>query len=309
MPPTMAVVNPASRIASPKASSGPISPWKWPGASSQPSRSAIVAWTSGSLDQRLVSRSNSRSAQRSPCGRAPRAPRARAAGPDRRRRWPRSRRYLLRSRLAGLGRLDRQDLVQSAAVARLAREACREERQGALERRLGPITREPRVRTFMSSCSTPWWAEYVSWQTAARTPRILFAATDAPTPEPQIEDAPLGLAVADRPAEPLGEVGVVVRRVRAVAAEVDELVAEVRRGEPARASSVLERRSGVIGGERDAHRLRPAGQCRARRRRRGRGPDRPAAGRPAGGRVDRRDRGRGARRARPAGRRRRRDRR
>jgi hypothetical protein len=23
----------------------------------------------------------------------------------------------------------------------------------------GPITREPRVRTFMSSCSTPWWAE------------------------------------------------------------------------------------------------------------------------------------------------------
>ena len=29
----------------------------------------------------------------------------------------------------------------------------------------------------MSSCSTPWWAEYVSWQTAVRTPRILFAAT------------------------------------------------------------------------------------------------------------------------------------
>src|SRR5579862_1562069 len=49
-----------------------------------------------------------------------------------------------------------------------------------------PMTREPRVRTFMSSCSTPWWAEYVSWQTAARTPRILFAATEAPTPDPQI---------------------------------------------------------------------------------------------------------------------------
>ena len=38
----------------------------------------------------------------------------------------------------------------------------------------------------MSSCSTPWWAEYVSWQTAARTPRILLAATEAPTPRPQM---------------------------------------------------------------------------------------------------------------------------
>ena len=38
----------------------------------------------------------------------------------------------------------------------------------------------------MSSCSTPWWAEYVSWQTAERMPRILLAATLAPTPEPQI---------------------------------------------------------------------------------------------------------------------------
>src|SRR6185503_6348564 len=46
-----------------------------------------------------------------------------------------------------------------------------------------PMTRAPRVSTFMSSCSTPWWAEYVSWQTAERTPRILFAATLAPTPE------------------------------------------------------------------------------------------------------------------------------
>ncbi len=38
----------------------------------------------------------------------------------------------------------------------------------------------------MSSCSTPWCAEYVSWHTPARMPRILFAATHAPTPLPQI---------------------------------------------------------------------------------------------------------------------------
>ena len=84
----------------------------------------------------------------------------------------------------------------------------------------------------MSSCSTPWWAEYVSWQTAARMPRILFAATRAPTPEPQIRIAAVGLAVADRVAEARGEVRVVVGRVRAVAAEVDQLVAEPGRVEP-----------------------------------------------------------------------------
>jgi hypothetical protein len=37
----------------------------------------------------------------------------------------------------------------------------------------------------MLSCSTPWWAEYTSWQIAARIPASLQAATDAPTPEPQ----------------------------------------------------------------------------------------------------------------------------
>ena len=37
----------------------------------------------------------------------------------------------------------------------------------------------------MSSCSTPWCAEYASWQIAARIPASLQAATEAPTPEPQ----------------------------------------------------------------------------------------------------------------------------
>ena len=37
----------------------------------------------------------------------------------------------------------------------------------------------------MSSCSTPWCAEYASWQIAARMPGILQAAIEAPTPDPQ----------------------------------------------------------------------------------------------------------------------------
>ena len=53
----------------------------------------------------------------------------------------------------------------------------------------GPTTSEPRQSTFMSSCSTPWWAEYASWQIAARTPVSLQAATDAPTPEPHTRTA------------------------------------------------------------------------------------------------------------------------
>jgi hypothetical protein len=48
------------------------------------------------------------------------------------------------------------------------------------------MIRAPSVSTFMSSCSTPWWAEYVSWQTDDRTPRILVAAIEAPTPDPQM---------------------------------------------------------------------------------------------------------------------------
>jgi hypothetical protein len=48
-----------------------------------------------------------------------------------------------------------------------------------------PMTRPPRHSTLRLSCSTPWCAEYVSWAIAARMPRTLFAATEAPIPEPQ----------------------------------------------------------------------------------------------------------------------------
>ena len=199
MPPTTAVVNPASRIASPNASSAAICVAKWTGASSQPSRSAIVAWTAGSLDQRLVSRSNRplRPALRVPAA-LHEPPRARAAGADRRRRMASVTSMPPGSGSDGSSAVsDRQDLVQSSPMARLAVKRAARNARAHSNASSGPITREPRVRTFMSSCSTPWWAEYVSWQTAARTPRILFAATDAPTPEPQMRMPALGRAVAD----------------------------------------------------------------------------------------------------------------
>ena len=68
------------------------------------------------------------------------------------------------------------------------------------------------------------------------------------------QHAPLDLTVAHRVAEPLGEVRVVVVRVRAVAAEVLHVMTQAGRLEPAQ-QRVLERRTGVIGGEGDPHQL------------------------------------------------------
>ena len=127
----------------------------------------------------------------------------------------------------------------------------------------------------------------MSWQTAERMPRSLFAATEAPTPEPQmrIRGRP---AVLDRPAEPLGVVRVVVVGVRAVAAEVDQLVVRAGAREPLE-ELVLERGTGVVGGERDAHRAAAVSFVPARRRRRGRASGREVeAGRLVAG-VDGRD--------------------
>ena len=47
------------------------------------------------------------------------------------------------------------------------------------------MTRPPMQSTFMSSSSTPWWAEKLSCTSAARTPGTLLAAMHAPTPLPQ----------------------------------------------------------------------------------------------------------------------------
>ena len=63
-------------------------------------------------------------------------------------------------------------------------------------------------------------------------PRILLAATLRADAGAADEDAAIGLAALDRHAEPLREVRVVVGRVGAVAAEVDEVVARGRAPEP-----------------------------------------------------------------------------
>ncbi len=65
IPATTAARNPASRMPSPKPSRAGACSTKPVGLSSQPSRVAIRAWTAGSADHRLVSRSWSRSTQRS----------------------------------------------------------------------------------------------------------------------------------------------------------------------------------------------------------------------------------------------------
>ena len=104
----------------------------------------------------------------------------------------------------------------------------------------------------MSSCSTPWWAEYVSWQTAERRPRILLIATLAPDARPADEDAAVRLASLDGEPEPLREVGVVVARIGPVAAEVDQVVAETGGVQPSQ-QLVLEPGTGVVGSEGDAH--------------------------------------------------------
>src|SRR5258708_2072396 len=48
-----------------------------------------------------------------------------------------------------------------------------------------PMTRSPSVSRFRPTCSTPSRADHSLSTTAARTPGILFAATEGPMPEPQ----------------------------------------------------------------------------------------------------------------------------
>ena len=147
MPMTTAVSKPASRIASPKPSSAAICSAKWSGASSQPSRSAMAASTS-----RIV-RPERRVAVEQPLGPALVAGALdalvgrRELGPEAQSEArPRGRSSVMApgtSCVAGRSpgrrpRLDREDLVEPAAVAGLAAEPCAEERQRALERRLDP---------------------------------------------------------------------------------------------------------------------------------------------------------------------------
>ena len=87
-----------------------------------------------------------------------------------------------------------------------------------------PMMRAPSTSTFMSSCSTPWCAEYVSWQIPARIPGILFAATQTPTPRAANQNSPRRHARLDRLAYLLGKVGIVIPGIALVRSQVDYFV-------------------------------------------------------------------------------------
>ena len=142
----------------------------------------------------------------------------------------------VRERLAGRLGLDGQHLPsrrswRGSPVKVAPRKATAHSKAGS-----GPMTRAPSVRTFMSSCSTPWCAEYVSWQTAAPDAAHLVGRHGRADPRSADEDPAIGVARVDRLAEPPREVRVVVVRVGAVAAEVDQVVAEAGRGRGGRAA-------------------------------------------------------------------------
>ena len=89
-----------------------------------------------------------------------------------------------------------------------------------------PTTSVPRQSTFMSSCSTPWCAEYVSWQIAARMPRELAGRDRRADARAADEHAALGVAGADRVADLLRLVWVIDPHAVVVRAEVVDFMAQ-----------------------------------------------------------------------------------
>ena len=102
----------------------------------------------------------------------------------------------------------------------------------------------------MSSCSTPWCAEYVSWQIAARIPWSLQAATEAPTPEPQTRIPRSASPVTIASPSFLGHVRIVDPRLGRVDAEIDRVVAQ---GLELREDGVAQLHAAVVEGDGDPH--------------------------------------------------------
>ena len=141
----------------------------------------------------------------------------------------------------------------------------------------------------MSSCSTPWWAEYVSWRTARATDLVRRDAR--PDPRAADRDPAFHGSISNRAREPLREVRE-CRRSSEPSPQVDQLI-RGSLGSDAAQQIGLERRSRVICHKPDSHQEWPGSGCRCgprrirprpasggRRRRRHRGP---ARGRSAGG--------------------------
>ena len=133
------------------------------------------------------------------------------------------------SPLFAVSGLDREDLVQPPPVPRLAGERRAEERDRALPRRL---------RSDHSRAEGQHVHVVVLHALVGRVRVVADGAPDAANlvrrdaradARAADQDAPIRFTVADRKAEPLGEIRIVVLRVRAIAAEVDRLVAEAAR--------------------------------------------------------------------------------
>src|SRR4051812_33021962 len=193
--------------------------------------------------------------------------------------------------------LDRLDLVEPPNVARLAAERRVEEGACALDGRLDADharTEREDVHVVVLDALVRRIGVVADGRSDARHLAGRDRRADAGTAD---QDPAVGSPGPDRRPDGLREVGIVVVRVRAVATEVDELVLAGEIGGKTSNELGLERCPGVVGGERDAHRLvlsrgrdrsRPTGRPRIRRLTASGAP--PRRGR-AAPRAPRRDRG------------------
>src|SRR4051812_24548953 len=169
--------------------------------------------------------------------------------------------------------LDRLDLVEPPNVPRLAAERRAEEGACALDRRLYPHharTEREDVHVVVLDALVRGIGVVADRRPDARHLAGRDRRADAGAAD---EDPAVRSPGPDRRADGLREVRIVVVRVRAVAAEIDELVLTGEIGGKTANELGLERCPGVVGGERDAHRpvlsrgrdrSRPTGRPRIR---------------------------------------------
>src|SRR6187551_2245943 len=154
------------------------------------------------------------------------------------------------------GGLHGEHLGEAPLVARLAAERRAEECDGALEARLGPDhtrAQGEHVHVVVFDALVRGISVVTDRRTDAAHLVGRHRGADARATD---QDAAIRRAVLDRLAEALREVGVIVGRIGAVPAEVDQLVSETGRRETAD-QGVLHLRPRVIGREGDPHQLWP----------------------------------------------------
>src|SRR6185437_16214523 len=150
------------------------------------------------------------------------------------------------------GSLDGEDLVQPAPMPRLAAELRMEEGQGALERGLhadDTLAQGEDVHVVVLDALVRRVGVVAHGRAHATD---LGGGHARPHAGAADEDAALHVAVTDRLADPLREVRIVVVRIAAITAEIDELVIRAQRRH-APEQLVLQRRARVIRREADPH--------------------------------------------------------